>query len=65
MLDLVPAMAEIFLLSAVCIILVADLFISDQHRFVTYWATQISLVMTAMISAAGLGADPVLVLIKH
>ena len=59
MLDLVPAMAEIFLLSAVCIILVADLFISDQHRFVTYWATQISLVMTAMISAAGLGADPV------
>ena len=52
-------MAEIFLLSAVCIILVADLFISDQHRFVTYWATQISLVMTAMISAAGLGAVPI------
>ena len=59
MIDLVPAMAEIFLLSAVCIILIADLFISDEHRYLTYGATQLSLVMTALICLAGIDAEPV------
>ena len=57
--DLAPALAEIFLLAAVCTILVADLFISDQQRHLTYWATQITLVMTALIAVGGTGADPV------
>ena len=33
--NLMPALPEIFLLTMVCIILVADLFIADERRFIT------------------------------
>ena len=35
-----PAYPEIFLLGAVCVILVADLFVKDENRIVTYALTQ-------------------------
>jgi len=57
--DLAPASAEIFLLAAVCIILVADLFISDQRRYLTYGLTQVTLVATALMTVGGTGSDPV------
>ncbi len=40
---LTPAFAELFLLGMVCLILVADLFISDENRVVTYALTQLAL----------------------
>ena len=42
-LPLWPAYPELFLLTMVCVILVADLFISDDNRSVTYGLTQAAL----------------------
>ena len=42
-LPLWPAYPELFLLGMVCVILVADLFISDDNRIITYALTQITL----------------------
>jgi NADH-quinone oxidoreductase subunit N len=38
-----PAYPELFLLAAVCVILIADLFIRDEKRIVTYALTQLAL----------------------
>ncbi|NIO40913.1 MAG: NADH-quinone oxidoreductase subunit NuoN [Burkholderiales bacterium] len=57
--DLAPASAEIFLLAAVCVILVADLFVSNERRYVTYGLTQVALVVTALITAAQIDVAPV------
>ena len=45
-----PAYPELFLLAAVCVILIADLFIRDEKRFVTYWLTQLALGTTFLIT---------------
>jgi NADH-quinone oxidoreductase subunit N len=42
-LPLWPAFPELFLLLAVCVILVADLYIAEENRIVTYGLTQASL----------------------
>ena len=49
-LPLEPAYPELFLLAAVCVILIADLFIRDEKRFVTYWLTQLALGITFLIT---------------
>jgi len=59
LMDLAPASAEIFLLGAVCVILVADLFVSDERRYLTYALTQIALVVTALLSMGGIDSSPV------
>jgi NADH-quinone oxidoreductase subunit N len=38
-----PAFPELFLLGMICVILVADLFISDDNRVITYTLTQAAL----------------------
>ena len=48
-----PAYPEIFLLTAVCVILVADLFVKDENRIVTYGLTQAALAGTNIAVAAG------------
>jgi len=58
--DLAPASPEIFLLAAVCVILVTDLFVSDERRYVTYGLTQIALVVTALLAVGGVDAGPTL-----
>ncbi len=40
---LMPAYPELFLLGMVCVILVADLFVSDDNRVITYALTQLAL----------------------
>jgi NADH-quinone oxidoreductase subunit N len=47
---LLPAYPEIFLLGMVCVILVADLFVSDDHRIATYVLTQLALAGTFLIT---------------
>ena len=42
-LPLVPAYPELFLLGMVCVILIADLFVSDENRIVTYALSQFAL----------------------
>ncbi len=48
--DLIPAMPEIFVLVAVSAILLIDLFIKDQNRFITYMLTQLTLLGAAIIT---------------
>ena len=43
-LPLVPAYPELFLLVMVCVILIADLFVKDDNRIVTYGLAQLALV---------------------
>jgi NADH-quinone oxidoreductase subunit N len=43
---------EIFVLSMACVILVLDLFLSDEERFISYWLTQLTLVFAAVITLA-------------
>ncbi len=57
--ELAPAAADIFLLGAVSVILIVDLYISDQRRILTYGMTQIALLITAAIAARSIGAEPV------
>ena len=45
-----PAYPELFLLAAVCVILIADLFIRDEKRIVTYALTQLALGSTFFIT---------------
>src|SRR5688572_24159157 len=44
-----PAYPEIFLLGAVCVILVSDLFVAEENRVVTYMLTQAALAGTVII----------------
>jgi NADH-quinone oxidoreductase subunit N len=45
-----PAFPEIFLLAMACVILIADLFMSDEHRGVTYNLTQLALAGCAVVT---------------
>jgi len=57
--DLMPAAADIFLLCAVSVILIIDLFVPDQRRIITYGLTQMALLVTALIAARSIGSAPV------
>lgn len=50
--DLRAASSEIFLLAMACLILIADLFIKDGKRTVTYVLTQLTLLGSAIITLA-------------
>jgi NADH-quinone oxidoreductase subunit N len=45
--DLLPAMPEMTLLGLICVVLVADLFVSDEQRIITFWLSMLSLLITA------------------
>ena len=48
-----------FLLLMVCVILVADLFVSDDNRVVTYALAQLSLIGALVITYITAAAEPV------
>jgi len=50
-LNLAAAYPEIFVLTAACVILLADLFISDEKRIVTFLLTMLSLVGAAWVTS--------------
>jgi len=54
-----PAYPELFLLVMACVILVADLFISDDNRVVTYGLTQATLAGCALLTFFTGNAEPV------
>lgn len=54
-----PAYPELFLLLMACVILVADLFVSDENRVVTYGLTQATLIGCAAISYLTATGEPV------
>lgn len=45
--ELLPAAPEITLLGLICVVLVVDLFLSDENRVVTFWLSMAALVITA------------------
>jgi NADH-quinone oxidoreductase subunit N len=48
-LDLMPVLPEIVLLTSACTILIADLFLPQSRRAVSYWLTQAALLVTAWL----------------
>jgi len=56
---LLPAYPEIFLLTMACVILVVDLFVSDDNRVVTYALTQAALAGAFAITYMTAVAEPV------
>ncbi len=48
--DFMPALPEMALLASACVVLVADLFVPDNRREISYWLTQLGLVITAWLS---------------
>ncbi|MGH8494822.1 MAG: NADH-quinone oxidoreductase subunit NuoN [Gammaproteobacteria bacterium] len=50
--DFLPAAAEIFLLCAICVILLVDLFLHDRHRVVTYVLSMLALLGAAVVTVA-------------
>ena len=57
--DFTPAIPEIFLLAGACFVLLADLFVSDKNRFVTYLLAQVVLLVTVGLLISGLGGPSV------
>ncbi len=58
-LPLWPAYPELFLLLMVCVILVADLFVADENRIVTYGLTQGTLIACAILTYLTATGEPV------
>ena len=58
-LPLWPAYPELFLLLMVCVILVADLFVSDDNRIVTYGLTQATLIGCGLLTYLTATGEPV------
>ena len=54
-----PAYPELFLLVMACVILVVDLFVSDDNRIVTYGLTQFTLAGCALLTFFTGNAEPV------
>ncbi|MCI0504631.1 MAG: NADH-quinone oxidoreductase subunit NuoN [Gammaproteobacteria bacterium] len=48
--DFVPAIPELFILSMACIVLIADLYISDERRVITYLLSLATLVIAALLT---------------
>jgi len=55
---LLPAYPEIFLLVMVCVVLIADLFVSDDNRVITYALTQLTLAGCIAITYVTASAEP-------
>ncbi len=56
---LMPAYPELFLLVMVCVILIADLFVSDDNRVITYALTQLALGGCVAITWITSSSEPV------
>ncbi len=54
-----PAYPELFLLLAVCVILIADLFVKEENRIVTYGLTQAALLGTIALTWVWSTREPV------
>ena len=52
---LVPALPEILLALLACGLLIADLFVSERNRHVTYWLTMLALAITGVACVATMG----------
>ena len=52
LMDYIAAAPEIALLGLICVVMIADLFIENENRIVTYWLAMLSLVVTGAVLLA-------------
>jgi len=52
-LNIYPVLPEVVLLCAVSLLLIADLFVSDENRHISYWLTQGTLLLCTVVTVAG------------
>jgi NADH-quinone oxidoreductase subunit N len=57
--SLLPVLPEVVVLTAASVILLVDLFVADERRHVTYWLTQLSLLLAACITLRTMELDVV------
>ena len=57
--NLIPVLPELFVLGAVCAILIIDLLVDDERRVTTYVLTQLTLLAAAILTVATGGTEPV------
>ena len=59
--DLAPLATEIFILIMACVVLIADLFVKDKERALTYWLSQGTVVGAFVITmmSSQFGGDPI------
>ncbi|PCJ50907.1 MAG: NADH-quinone oxidoreductase subunit NuoN [Gammaproteobacteria bacterium] len=55
--DLAPLATEIFLLIMIIVVLVSDLFVTDEKRRLTYWLSQLTLIGAIYITMGQYGAE--------
>lgn len=58
--DLVVVIPEIFILTMACVLLVADLFLKQEQRDLTYWLTQATLLGAFLLTLSGQQAESIL-----
>ena len=61
LMNYISAAPEMTLLALICVVLIADLFVDDEHRVVTFWLTIIGLAITmwVLVSTAPVGRTEV------
>src|SRR5512144_1410793 len=57
--NLLTVLPEIVLLGAACAILILDAFLSDARRHVSYWLTQLTLLICAWVTVNTAQLEPV------
>jgi NADH-quinone oxidoreductase subunit N len=57
--NVLPALPEIFLFSMASIILIADLFLEERQRVLSYYLAQLTLIGAAVLTFLGIGEAPV------
>lgn len=57
--NFMPALPEIFLLAMACIILIADLYVSDDRRVITYVLSLLALAVTAVLTLSQYSTETV------
>ncbi len=50
--DLLPALPEIFVLSMACVVLIVDLFLTDDNRIISYLLTQLTLLGATILTVS-------------
>jgi len=48
--NLMPVLPEIVILTAASLILIVDLFVADSRKYITYWLTQLALLVAACVT---------------
>lgn len=63
--DFMPVLPELFILAMACLILVIDVFLEQQRRYITYGLAQLTLIGAALLILATYAHTPVVTMSGH